>query len=202
MIWADDPTFRTPHLPAVWLVATLARPVDRAERSRLRRDTARQVFAGQDGFSGWDGAIGHLPSGQPVLPARPDLYLSLATRGGVVAVGLAESPIGVDVEAVEPAADIPLPLLHPQEQAALAVLDGLQRAVAFSLIWAAKEAYVKALGTGLLREPESFAVSLPGGGRFAVFDPARRDTPQGRTRLIENGGQVALAAAAIVLQEA
>lgn len=164
MIWADDPAFRAPHLPAVWLVATAARPANRAERSQLRRETARRVLAGQEGLSGWDGAIEHLPSGQPVLPARPDLHLSLATRGGVVAVGLASSAIGVDVEAVGPVNEIPISLLHVQEQAALAALEGVERAVAFSLVWAAKEAYVKALGTGLFRAPESFAVSLTGGG--------------------------------------
>ncbi|SIQ05532.1 4'-phosphopantetheinyl transferase superfamily protein [Bosea sp. TND4EK4] len=199
MIWADDPAFCAPTLPAIWLVATPARPANRADRSRLRRETAQAVLARQDRFAEAGADIGHLASGQPVLRAHPGLHLSLATRGGVVAVGLARAAVGVDVEAVDPAGEIPFALLHPQEREALGSLPGEAQAVAFALIWAAKEAYVKALGTGLLRVPESFAVALRAEAEFSVFDPERADSPRGQTRLIKNGGQVALAAAAIVL---
>jgi phosphopantetheinyl transferase len=202
MIWADDPAFEAPSLPAIWLVTTSARPANRVERSRLRRETAQAVLARQNGLADAASAIDHLPSGQPCLRERPDLHLSLATRGGVVALGLASSPIGVDVEEVDPAGDIPLALLHPQEGRAVLELQGLEQAAAFAMIWAAKEAYVKALGTGLFRAPESFAVSLSAGSGFTVLDPERTDEPRGETRLIENGGRVALAAAVIVLERA
>lgn len=200
MIWTDDPVFRAPALPAIWLLATPARPGNRAERSRLRRETARAVLSQQDGLEAAS-EIGHLPSGQPVLRAHPGLHLSLATRGGVVALGLARAPIGVDVEAVDPEGAMPLALLHERERDALQRLGRGEQALAFALIWAAKEAYVKATGTGLLRAPESFAVLLQPETGFSVVDPERPGESRGQTRIMRNGGQVALAAAAIVLDD-
>ena len=69
---------------------------------------------------------------------------------------------------------------------------------AFTRIWAAKEAYVKALGAGFLRAPDSFCVRLEG-ERFRIDDGQRTTTAQGWLRTMKNGGQEDLAAAVIVL---
>lgn len=202
MIWIEDGRVRAPDLPAVWLVATGAAPAGLAGRSRLRRETAARILARQ--LDRPEGAlpIDHLPGGRPVLPGCEGLHLSLATRAGVVAVGLAGEPVGVDVEEIQQDAPVPLALLHPLEQAELERASAADRTTVFAQVWAAKEAYVKALGTGFARPPESFAVSLLASGRFRVTDPSQPTAAQGWTRLLNGGGRVALAAAVIVLGEA
>ena len=197
MIWIEDGRMRAPDLPAVWLMATGAAPAGLAARSRLRRETAAGILARQLDRPEAALTIDHLPGGRPVLPGCEGLHLSLATRAG-----LARDPVGVDVEEIQPETPVPLALLHALEQAELERAPAADRASVFAQIWAAKEAYVKALGTGFARPPESFAVSLLAAGRFRVTDPLQPTGAQGRTRLLNCGGRVALAAAVIVLGEA
>ena len=199
MHWFDDADATAPALPAIWLVRTDAEPRNLTERSALRRDTARRVLARQLGCRQDEIVIDHDPAGQPLL-ARPEkFHLSLATRAGIVAVGLARHPLGVDVERADAEATPPLDLLHPDERRFLeATTAPLARALTFARLWAAKEAYVKALGTGFAQSPESFCVLLSE-TRFSVRDPARSIESQGELRLMKNGGRDVLAAAAIVL---
>lgn len=200
MIWLTSPDMTAATLPAAWLIATGARPGNLTERSHLRRETARQVIARQLGLPVKAVTIGHDGKGRPLL-AGPDgagLHLSLATRAGLVAVALARRPVGIDVERVDAAA-APLEVLHPEEAAMLRGLPESSRPLAFARLWAAKEAYVKALGTGFLRAPESFAVTLLAADSFAVTDPLNTGAIEGAVRTIENGGQEILAAAMVLL---
>lgn len=201
MHWSDDADTVAPALPAIWLVRTDACPHNLTERSALRRGTARQVLARQFGCREDRVAIEHDLAGRPLLtsPETPQLHLSLATRAGVVAVGLARHLLGVDVERVDAQALPPLALLHPDERRFLEATKPADRPLAFARLWAAKEAYVKALGTGFARPPESFCVSLLSEARFGVRDPSRGAEAQGELRLMKSGGQDVLAAAAIVL---
>lgn len=200
MIWLTSPEMTAATLPAAWLIATEARPGNLTERSRLRRETARELIARQLGLPLAAIAIGHDGKGRPVLTGRhgEGLHLSLATRSGLVAVALARRPVGVDVERVDGVAAPPLEVLHPEEAAMLRGLPKESRPLAFARLWAAKEAYVKALGTGFLRAPESFAVTLSAEDRFAVVDPVNPGAAEGTGRTIENGGQEILAAALVV----
>lgn len=201
MIWLPSPDMTAATLPAAWLIATGARPGNLTERSRLRRETARQVIARQLGLPADAVTIGHDGTGRPFL-SEPDgtgLHLSLATRAGLVAVALARRPVGIDVERVDAATEPPLEVLHPEEAAMLRALPTASRPLAFARLWAAKEAYVKALGTGFLRAPESFDVTLLSAERFAVTDPFNPGAIEGAVRTIENGGQEILAAAMVLL---
>jgi 4'-phosphopantetheinyl transferase len=200
MLWLTSP-IAAPTLPATWLIATGASPANLAERSALRRETARRIIAAQLNLPIEAIAIGHDERGRPLLarPAGTELHLSLATRAGVVALALAQHPVGVDVERVEPLTAPPLAILHPQERKALLALPEPERPLAFAQIWAAKEAYVKALGTGFGRAPESFAVTLAAQEAFSVSDPERPTPSSGSSRIIKNGGQESLAAAVVVL---
>lgn len=201
MIWLTFPDMIAATLPAAWLVATGERPGNLTERSRLRRDMAQRIIARQFGLPASQVTIGHDAQGRPLLdrPEGASLHLSLATRAGVVAVALANHPVGVDVERVEPARELPIAALHAMEAAALRGLPDSARPLAFARLWSAKEAYVKALGTGFARAPESFAVTFPTPDRFDVSDALRGTTARGSSRTIENGGQDILAAAMIVL---
>jgi phosphopantetheinyl transferase len=201
MNWLTSPDTTAAILPAAWLVATEARPTNLVERSRLRRDLAQRIVARQLGLTVAGVTIGHDATGRPLLerPGGTKLHLSLATRSGLVAVALAEHPVGIDVERVDPTETPPLAALHPAEAAMLLGLPEAARPLAFARLWSAKEAYVKALGTGFVREPESFAVTLLTPDRFEVADTLTGANAQGTSRTIENGGQEILAAAMIVL---
>lgn len=201
MNWLTSPDMTAAMLPAAWLVATGARPGNLIERSRLRRDMAQRIVARQLGLTADAVVIGHDAQGRPLLakPAGTKLHLSLATSAGLVAVALAEQPVGIDVERVDPTEAPPLATLHPAEAAALLGLPESVRPVAFARLWCAKEAYVKALGIGFRRAPESFAVTFLTLERFAVADAVLGSSAQGTSRTIENGGQEILAAAMIVL---
>jgi 4'-phosphopantetheinyl transferase len=201
MIWLTSPDAIAPALPAAWLVATDQRPLNLPERSSLRREMARRIIARQFALPLEAVTIGHDESGQPLLQGSvpAGLHLSLATRAGVVAVALAQLPTGIDVEQIDGTTQPPLESLHPDERTALLGLPATERAAAFAQIWAAKEAFVKALGTGFARSPESFAVTLSQEQRFVVSDPVRKLRFEGETHFIKNGGQENLAAAIIVL---
>ncbi|QEL23198.1 4'-phosphopantetheinyl transferase superfamily protein [Bosea sp. F3-2] len=203
MLWLDSADSVAPALPAVWLIPTGASPHNLAERSKLRRGTARHLLARQLGCAEEDVVIAHDPAGRPLL-ARPEasgLQLSFATRAGIVAVAMAPRPIGVDVERIEMEGTVPLDVLHPDERGFLDAAANALRPLAFARIWAAKEAYVKALGVGFRRAPESFAVSLLSEIAFRVTDPSRPTEASGHLRIMKNGGQDILAAAVIVLDE-
>jgi 4'-phosphopantetheinyl transferase len=201
MIWLSSPDDIAASLPAVWLVATPERPATLPERSALRRGIGARILARQLGLPPGAIAIGHDARGRPLVeqPRGSRLHLSLATRAGMVAVALADSPVGVDVEAMDARAAPPTAVLHPEESAWLLAQPEDVRPLAFARLWSAKEAYVKALGTGFARPPESFAVSISPDGRLTVRDEPDAAAATGVSRTIENGGQEILAAAIVVI---
>ncbi len=201
MIWLSSPDDIAASLPAVWLVATPEQPATLPERSALRRGLGARILARQLGLPPEAIAIGHDARGRPLVerPRGSRLHLSLATRAGMVAVALADSPVGVDVEAVDARAAPPTAVLHSEEATWLFAQPEHERALAFARLWSAKEAYVKALGTGFTRPPESFTVSISPDGRLTVRGGADAAAATGVSRTIENGGQEILAAAIVVI---
>jgi 4'-phosphopantetheinyl transferase len=204
MLWLSSIDQTAPALPAAWLIATPAQPVNLPERSELRRSLARKLLARQFALAEDAVEIGHEPAGRPLIvsPHGSGLHLSLATRAGLVAVALAHRPVGVDVERVALASQPPLAVLHPDEQHWLESLPASARPLAFAQLWSAKEAYVKALGTGFSRAPESFSVQLDGAERFTVSDEQTDRRVDGVLRLTKNGGHETMAAAFITLDRA
>ncbi|MFG2146899.1 4'-phosphopantetheinyl transferase family protein [Streptomyces sp. NPDC048696] len=92
--------------------------------------------------------------GRPAVAGSP-LHYSLSRGAGVVLVGIAASPIGVDIEKI-PAPDTAqtvLTALHPEERAELLAVPPAARPAAFARCWARKEAYLKGTGTGLAEHP-------------------------------------------------
>lgn len=201
MLWLSSIDQTAPALPAAWLIATQTQPANLPERSELRRSLARKLLASQFGLTEAAVEIGHEPAGRPLIlrPRGTGLHLSLATRSGLVAVALAHRPVGIDVERVALASEPPLAVLHPDERHWLECLPASARPLAFAQLWSAKEAYVKALGTGFARAPESFAVRFDGAERFVVTDAQNGRAASGLVRLTKNGGHESMAAAFIVL---
>ncbi|WP_370078125.1 4'-phosphopantetheinyl transferase superfamily protein [Streptacidiphilus sp. MAP12-16] len=96
------------------------------------------------------------PHGRPVvsLSARTANF-SLSRRRGMVLIGIAATLVGVDVESLPDPRSVATcsPALHPREHAEIQGLPLDAHPAAFAQIWTRKEAYLKALGTGLARDP-------------------------------------------------
>jgi 4'-phosphopantetheinyl transferase len=95
---------------------------------------------------------------------RGEWNISSSSREDVFLFGLARGArIGVDVESVHPL-EPPAIALHPAERQRLAGLPDMLRVDAFYGLWTVKEAYLKALGVGLRREPSDIRVIAQDGG--------------------------------------
>jgi phosphopantetheinyl transferase len=107
-----------------------------------------------------------------VRAGREALHLSRSIAGGCTALALATQPVGIDV-ALEDGGPIPFAALSVPERQDLAVCaTETERRRLFLRIWTAKEAYLKALGTGLQRDPASIAVMTNQGGHLRIVDPS------------------------------
>jgi 4'-phosphopantetheinyl transferase len=167
MLWLEG-YHAADSLPCAWLVSTGETPRTRPERSALRHTVSRRLLALQGGLPDTQIIIRNEPSGRPVIEAAKlaGLHLSHATRGGVVAVALAGTAVGVDIEEVG-AGPIPVQALHRAEQLWLHQIPEAARAEAFATLWAVKEAYGKWAGVGL-GEPDRFAALPAAGGGWQV----------------------------------
>ncbi|WP_350277658.1 4'-phosphopantetheinyl transferase superfamily protein [Kribbella sp. HUAS MG21] len=90
--------------------------------------------------------------------------LSVTHSGALVGVAVADVPVGIDVERVDPALDVDgvaRVVLSADEVQTLSQYSGLEKARTFATYWTRKEAVVKATGEGLLgeqRTPEGIQV--------------------------------------------
>lgn len=103
--------------------------------------------------------------GRPVLTPAP-LEFSLSHSRGLVLIGVAPTPIGVDAE-LFPGPEVVEELtrtLHPAERAEIEAAPQNARRTVFARLWVRKEAYLKGLGTGLGRDLDADDVSraVPG----------------------------------------
>jgi 4'-phosphopantetheinyl transferase len=98
------------------------------------------------------------PHGKPVINGAGEVEHSVAHSGDLVAVAVARTPVGVDVEQLDsrprsPGGGDPDALarlvLADDERAALAAVDPSARSRAFLVAWTRKEAVTKAKGDGL-----------------------------------------------------
>ncbi|MCX4692886.1 4'-phosphopantetheinyl transferase superfamily protein [Streptomyces sp. NBC_01408] len=119
------------------------------------------------------------PHGRPGVEGDP-LHFSLSHCADRGLIAVARTPVGVDLERTpDPAVVRRLSrLLHPAEHAELALLPEAERAGAFLRAWCRKEAYLKAIGTGLSR---STALDHVGTGKVPAHLPGWRldDVPAG-----------------------
>ncbi|MEU7489485.1 4'-phosphopantetheinyl transferase superfamily protein [Streptomyces sp. NPDC042319] len=96
------------------------------------------------------------PHGRPAV-AHPDppLHFSLSHSSGMVLVAVASETVGADVERRPRPGTVEVCTrsLHPAERAEIEDVPPPGRCAAFGRVWTRKEAYLKALGTGLSRSP-------------------------------------------------
>lgn len=94
------------------------------------------------------------PDGRPILLGGPGgPHFSLSHCAGGTLIGVADVLVGVDVERLPGRRTVELCLarLHPRERAELLRVSRAELPLEFCRLWTRKEAYLKALGTGLGR---------------------------------------------------
>lgn len=137
-------------------------PQERQDRIKAcRQEGDRQRCAGAGLLLQWSLAQWGVPPeaqqfvfnqfGKPFLRSRNDLFFSLSHSGPWVVCAIASHPVGVDIEVRCPE-PVARRHFHPLEQTSDP--DSLLR------IWSAKEAFLKAIGTGLTQSLDSFIVHL------------------------------------------
>ena len=153
--------------PALWLAPYSGGEAGR--RNALLAFCATQLKVGRERL-----ALAHDEAGAPLLrlDGGPSAWrVSSSSRENIALFGLSREKIGVDVEvlvAMAPAWNV----LHESERAALAALPQERQGEAFLRLWTAKEAYLKALGVGLRREPSAICIRTRADS-FAVLDGGR-----------------------------
>lgn len=135
-------------------------PRDR-RRFVVRRARLRQCLSVATGTPPNRLALITGPFGKPALADGPEF--SLSHSGEHWALAIADTPVGIDLEAIYPGVDtraIAACLFAPGEAAAIAGLPGAVGTRAFFDCWTRKEAFVKAIGRGLSYPLDSFEVSV------------------------------------------
>ncbi len=139
------------------------------------------------GSDPWSLAVSRGPTGRPHLEvgprpaangrragraagpvAQPAADFNLSHAGSwVVCLAARGARVGIDVEELRPVDPGIYPhCLNRAEQEALAVRPPAERLEAFFTIWTAKEARLKAIGTGLATPPASVSAAAPEGWRL------------------------------------
>ncbi len=106
--------------------------------------------------------------GKPYLATcdNEDVRFNMSHSGGVVVIGLAlRRRIGIDVELIRPVRDLDAVTDDHFTAAERALMEGRSQPDqlrAFFTCWTRKEAYIKAIGTGLSMPLNTFDTSIPG----------------------------------------
>jgi 4'-phosphopantetheinyl transferase len=145
----------------------------RADRFRFRKDaihwaacraSLRRILGKAIRLPPQDVPLKYLEFGKPVL-ASPynDLHFNLSHSANLAAIALSiDGPVGIDLEAKERAPDLlecESTFCHPAEILRLSTKND-KRALQLLEIWTAKEAFLKALGTGLSFSPTDIRIDF------------------------------------------
>lgn len=99
--------------------------------------------------------------GKPAFETPDAPHFNLTHSEGYAALAVAGAPVGVDLEELgEAHADVAQTHFSPQEAAVFAATPPDQQVAAFYRCWTAKEAFLKALGTGFSQPSDSFTIDF------------------------------------------
>ncbi|QXX76206.1 4'-phosphopantetheinyl transferase superfamily protein [Methylovirgula sp. HY1] len=166
-----------------------------------RRALMRQLVARRLGCAAEAVTIAVDAAGAPCLGSAtngPELFVSIARRGALAVLAIAPRPIGVDLELLGPPEAIPTAVLHDAEAQHLAPMDAVAQHRAFLEIWTLKEAYLKALRTGLTREPAEIEVRREK-AQIRLYDRGRPVVPATCESRRETFGGKTVVAACVML---
>jgi 4'-phosphopantetheinyl transferase len=141
-------------------------PRDASHWSRCRA-ALRRILGEQTGLPPCEVPLIYSDFGKPLLPPPWDsVHFNLSHCDDLALVAVSRAgPVGVDLERLSRASDLlecELTFCHPEEIRSLPD-DKAARAAGLLRIWTAKEALLKALGTGLYHPPELVRIE-PGPG--------------------------------------
>ena len=145
-----------------------------ARRYAAAHAALRRLLAVYLGLRPQDLRFGEFAGGKPVLldgGSGTECHFNLSHSGPWALVGIAQGlSIGVDIEEVVSHKDVRLvaaEILGPSELSSFREVPPDQQAEALIRIWTAKEACLKALGTGLAIHPKRLACRLTSGAGVA-----------------------------------
>lgn len=140
--------FATERLRGRWAVA----------RAGLRAVLGREIGVSPDTL-----AFSYGEFGKPALVNGSEaLHFNLSHSEDLAVLALCVAPVGVDVERIGgPHEDVAQRYFSAAEAAAFLATPEAERAEAFYRCWTAKEAFLKALGTGFSRRSDSFTINYP-----------------------------------------
>lgn len=141
---------------------------EQAERLRRDEDAARSVGAWlllgealtREGLDIDALKLQKNDFGKPYFVGGPEFSISHADQ--YAAVALSSDPVGVDIEGARCTLRIAKHFFAAAEVEAAEALSGVSQALFLQRLWVAKEAFVKALGTGLTTPLDAFCVHLNG----------------------------------------
>lgn len=138
---------------------------DHLQRSFIfRRGALRVLLGGYLSMAPQEISFLYGPQGKPHIDKEKLLGFNSSHSGGIVLFAFArEYDIGVDIEHVRRLSDIDDVVQRffcPEEISQFASIPYEQRERAFFCCWTRKEAYLKAVGTGLSTQLDSFRVTL------------------------------------------
>lgn len=118
----------------------------------------------------FDGSPNQKPHVAAQQAGEPPLLFSLSHTHGVVACGVSRGlEVGIDVESIDRIVDaeaVARRFFAPSEIAMLDACAGDEHATRFVELWTLKEAYVKAIGRGLIVPLDQFSFSFDPVGRI------------------------------------
>ena len=152
-------------------------------RWRTGRSLLRRTLGGYLGVHPSALEFGTGPFGKPFLQNSP-LRFNASHSGAVLLLAFGwDQEVGVDVEHLRDdfvPEDLAVQVFSSQEQNALRQVPAGSRQAAFLSLWTAKEAYVKALGSGLSYPLTQVMLSpIPGTDRYVAEDSAQADALPG-----------------------
>ena len=160
-------------------IANLRAPLAGQKKYFLkRRALLRRLVALRIGCPPDDVVIAHDAHGAPrIVAPKTSLFVSVSARESFAGFAISNAPVGVDMELKTSPREPIWAILNAIERPAIEArwrirhLDDL-----FIQTWIAKEAYLKALGTGLKRDPTTCAAIVSSTGSFEIRDDLRRET--------------------------
>ena len=119
--------------------------------------------------------------GKPYFPDLKETYVNLSHTDGLVLCALSDHPVGCDAEGLIPGRlRVAERFYAPAEQDILkGIRDEGEKDLMFYRLWTLKESYIKAIGTGFSKAPETYAIIPPdtalgrGGTPYLLEEPDR-----------------------------
>ncbi len=148
-----------------------------AHRSLVAELLARAVIGRRLGRPNAEIAFVRGPNGKPRLERAGGFEFNLSHSGRWIVCASAFAPVGVDVERIGSFAweDVE-DALSPEERTRLDPAADSAWREAFTVLWTAKESYLKALGVGLEVPPSELTVEVDGDGGLRLRRGGRRVT--------------------------